>query len=89
MEKIKFGSLLPSLRAVPKNKLTNKGKSLTEAESKDIFDNYNVLISKVAAKKDAIAVLSSKYARGYWSILNIVDKNKISDAPPYFFEGLN
>ena len=76
MEKIQSGELLSELRQVPKNKLFNKGKPLPVEETKQIISEFNMLLQKGFSQKCACDKISEKYGRGYWSIMNIVGKNR-------------
>ena len=72
IEKIKPGELLAELRAVPENKLTNKGKPLQQEEKNQILDEYRLLARRGYTQKEACNIISGKYGRGYWSILKII-----------------
>jgi site-specific DNA-methyltransferase (adenine-specific) len=76
IEKIKTGELLSEMRPVPKNKLFNKGKPLSNEETEQIISEFNIFQQKGASQKYACDKISEKYGRGYWSILNIVGNNK-------------
>ena len=75
MEKIKSGELLSELRQIPKNKLFNKGKPLSNEETGQIISEFLLLQKKGFSQKSACDRISEKYGRGYWSILNIVGNN--------------
>ena len=75
IEKITPGSLLSELRAVPANKLFNKGKPLSNEETQQIITDFTLLQKKGFTQKSACDTLSGKYGRGYWSILNIVSNS--------------
>ena len=77
IEAIKSGELLSELRQVPKNKLFNKGKPLSNEETKKIISEFYFLQKKGFSQKSACDKISEKYGRGYWSVLNIVGKNHI------------
>jgi site-specific DNA-methyltransferase (adenine-specific) len=79
MKDIEKGSLLNDFRDVPKNLFINKGKPLTEVEINAIIDDYTKMAKRGISKKKAIDVLSEKHKRGYWSLLNIIDKNFIKE----------
>ncbi|MDR0763475.1 MAG: site-specific DNA-methyltransferase [Bacteroidales bacterium] len=72
IEKIKSGELLSELRTVPENKFVNKGKPLLTEEVSQISTEFIKLVEKGMSKKTACNIISDKYGRGYWSILNIV-----------------
>ncbi|MDR2064136.1 MAG: site-specific DNA-methyltransferase [Prevotellaceae bacterium] len=74
-KKIAFGEFLVEQRTVPQNKFFNKGKSLSEKERYQIMSEFKQLMQKGISKKNAINLISDEYGRGYWSILNIVDKS--------------
>ncbi|MDR0619726.1 MAG: site-specific DNA-methyltransferase [Bacteroidales bacterium] len=76
--KIKSGEMLSGLRQVPENKLTNKGKPLTEEEINQIIAEFVQLTRNGCTKKAAYGNLSDKFGRGYWSIQNIVSNNTVS-----------
>ncbi|MDR1372884.1 MAG: site-specific DNA-methyltransferase [Dysgonamonadaceae bacterium] len=78
MEKIKTGEYMADLREVPVNKLINKGKPLLNSEISQIKGDFILLTKKGVTKKSALDRLSSKYGRGYWSLLKIVDNNVIA-----------
>jgi len=73
MATLKPGYLLKGLRKPPKNLLTRGGKSVSKAEIQAVKKAYRVLAGKGATKKAALAKLSLKFKRGYWSLLRIVD----------------
>lgn len=76
IEKVKKGELLNHLRKVPENKFINKGKPLSINEISLIRQEFKTLVKKHLSKKNIIDILSTKYRRGYWSILNIVNENE-------------
>lgn len=84
MGKIKSGEMLSELRQVPENKLINKGKPLSKEEIEIIKNKFTHYFRKGYTKKRTIETLSKEQGRGYFSILNIVDKqefkhNKIAE----------
>ncbi|MDR0733587.1 MAG: site-specific DNA-methyltransferase [Dysgonamonadaceae bacterium] len=82
IEKIKSGELLSGLRQVPKNKLVNKGKSLSQEETNQIVSEFNQLTKKGMSQKNACDALSGKYGRGYWSISKMVSSFKLNGSQP-------
>lgn len=76
------GNLLRSLRIPPANTLVNRGKKIEPHEAANITKEFARLMLRGSTKKNAIAALTDKYGRGYWSIHNIVDgsTNKSPDA---------
>jgi site-specific DNA-methyltransferase (adenine-specific) len=76
IDKIKFGEYLSELRQVPQNKLINKGKPLSKAETNQIILAFNDLICKGYTKKAACDHISEMYGRGYWSILKMLGDAK-------------
>ena len=78
IQNIKYGELLRTLREVPQNKLTNKGKRLSDKEIKEICDLYINFVKSGYTKKNAIDHISEQFGRGYWSIMNILDRHLFS-----------
>lgn len=78
IQNVKYGELLKTLREVPQNKLTNKGKRLSDKEIKEILDLYVNFIKTGYTKKNAIDHISEQFGRGYWSIMNILDRHLFS-----------
>ncbi len=74
---IKKGYLLDELKHVPENKIINKGKKLTSEEKARIRSDFDILTEKGKLQKDAIDDLTQKYGRGYWSILRIINEEKV------------
>lgn len=79
LQNIRSGSKLNELRKVPKNKSTNRGKPVTEQEKKKIYNMYTKLRKpdkngKIKNKKETILYIGEKFGRGYFSILNILNK---------------
>ena len=72
---LKHGFLKKSLRKPPKNLLTNSGKKITNGEKEKILNIYYKLKSKGETKKKAIEKVSTKFGRGYWSIIKLIEKN--------------
>lgn len=69
------GSLLKELR-VPVNTLhRNQGKPWTQTDRTTCFKEYSLLRKKNISKKEAIQQLSALFGRGYFSILNIIEKH--------------
>jgi site-specific DNA-methyltransferase (adenine-specific) len=73
---IKYGELLPELRQVPDNKLTNRGKYLQEEEINQIVTEFTQLTQKGMSQKNACSIISDKHGRGYWSILKMISSYK-------------
>jgi len=73
IQKVVKGSMIGVLRNIPENQITNSRKVITEVESDNIKTDYLILIETGLTKKSAIGALSTKYGRGYWSILKIID----------------
>lgn len=67
------GCLLDQIRKPPENICFNRGKPLTDDEKQSIVGEYQNLRSRGRNKKDSIGELSTKFGRGYWSILRLVD----------------
>ena len=76
IENTKSGEMLESLGKPPENRLKNRGKKLSAAESVQILSDFNNIINSGATKRIAIEKVGEKYGRGYWSILNIVKANE-------------
>ncbi|MDR3111024.1 MAG: site-specific DNA-methyltransferase [Planctomycetaceae bacterium] len=76
--KIEYGCLLRSLRTPPKNKIVNRGKTLTNEEKEAIVAEYLSLIANGFNKKNSIERISEKFGRGYWSILQMVDNGTLT-----------
>jgi site-specific DNA-methyltransferase (adenine-specific) len=78
IEKIKSGEYLSDLRKVPDNKLVNKGKPLLQKEMDQIIAEFAQLIKRGISQKKACNIISDKYGRGYWSILNLVSCHSLN-----------
>ena len=78
-EKIVPGGLLRTLRPVPENKLVNKGKPFTQEEIGKIKSDFTVLVGDGMTQKKAFELLSQKYGRGYWSLLNLINEYPVPD----------
>jgi site-specific DNA-methyltransferase (adenine-specific) len=77
IKKIQQGESLSELRKIPENKFVNKGKPLLAEEIAKITKEYAQLTKNGTSKKNACNLLSDKYGRGYWSILNIVSSDYV------------
>jgi site-specific DNA-methyltransferase (adenine-specific) len=77
MSKIQFGSMLSSLRKTSSGPL-NRGKPLTLSERNEIYDYFLILLKTGITKKDAINQTGTKYGRGYWSIVRIIEREEIN-----------
>ena len=88
IQDIEYGELLDTLREVPQNRLTNKGKRLTGDEREKILASYDELIKTGCTKKSAIDRISGEFGRGYWSIMNILDRRRPSPGDPFRQESL-
>jgi len=73
IQSISKGYMLNSLRPVPTNIMTNRGKTITDEEAESIQRDYKILTDIGTTKKAAIVNLTVKYGRGYWSLLRIID----------------
>ena len=82
VEKIKHGELLSCLRQVPNNKMKNQGKPLLQDEKEQIVTEFESFIKNGVTQKKACSIISDKYGRGYWSILNIVSSSKPNSPQP-------
>jgi len=75
MEKVKPGELLPTLRTPVHKTLSNQGKAWSEAERKELLEKYKALLPTCKTKKKTIQQLSEEFGRGYFSILNVLDRS--------------
>lgn len=73
IEKVIPGSLLPDLRIPPKNAYYNQGKPISVHERDFLLTEYKTLRREGNKKKEALAILTTKSGRGYWSLLKVVD----------------
>jgi len=71
---IETGSGLCQLRIVPINKNINRGKKISEEERYSILNDFKKL-NETKSKKESIDILSDKYKRGNFSIINILKIN--------------
>ena len=70
---LREGYLLDEIRKPPKNSYFNRGKTVDDDERRSIVAEYRQLRDGGKAKKESIDILSGKFGRGYWSLLNIID----------------
>lgn len=70
------GYLLDKIRSPAENKYFNSGSPITSEERQKILESYASLVAVGATQKNAINQLSEKFGRGYFSLLNIINKEK-------------
>jgi len=70
---ILFGNGLNRLRQIMITGPENSGKRITASEREAILHDCELLLSSGKSKKSVISELSSKYGRGKFSILNIIN----------------
>jgi site-specific DNA-methyltransferase (adenine-specific) len=75
IKKIVPGSLLKKLRQPDTASIRRQGKSWTAAETADLLRRYGELRKKRITKKEIITRLSVRFGRGYFSLLNVIDKH--------------
>lgn len=73
IEKIKKGEGLENLRNVPDNKYQRSRKEISETEKLNILQEYKTLTMNGSSKQYSIEKIMSKYQRGYWSIIRILN----------------
>lgn len=73
MEKIIPGSLLSEVRTPPPNTYYNQGRPITAHERDFLRREYESLRREGNKKRDALAILTEKSGRGYWSLLKVID----------------
>lgn len=71
---LKRGYLLPKLRTPPKNIYLNQGRRWSKSEREKLMEEYRKIYNETKNKSKTIKVLSHKFKRGYFSILNIVKR---------------
>lgn len=75
IKNLEFGSKLSELRTPIVDLPKNQGKKITEEERFEIIKEYNRLSEDSSlTKKNKIASLCEKFARGKFSIINILEK---------------
>jgi site-specific DNA-methyltransferase (adenine-specific) len=74
IKKIRPGYLLKDMRIPSEDIFKNRGKIWTEEEKKRLYNRYDNIYKKVGTKRKTIDFLSREFGRGYFSILNLVDK---------------
>jgi site-specific DNA-methyltransferase (adenine-specific) len=74
LNKIEFRQDLANLRVILPSKYENRGKRISEEELKNICECYNSLNNMTEGEK--IEILMSKFRRGKFSIINILEKIK-------------
>ncbi|MGI9249723.1 MAG: DNA-methyltransferase [Pseudohongiellaceae bacterium] len=82
IDSLKKGYLLSQIRKPPQNVYFSQGKPLADSEKQAILDGYRQLRIEGKNKKGSIDTLSTKFGRGHWSILRLIDgtTNKSVDA---------
>lgn len=75
LDKVISGCELKNLRVPPKSKATNRGKSLSKKEVKEIVKEFKSLSKEDLTKRQKIENIGKKHGRGYFSILNVLDAN--------------
>jgi len=73
LEKIKNGCEV--IKKIKDDRPKNQGKKITKELIIQICDDYNFLILKNKNKKQIVNILSEKYKRGKFSIINILKNN--------------
>jgi len=76
LEQLEYGYGLSELKEVIISNPVNQGKKITDEEKKNIFNDYNEMVSQGKLKKDISVILREKYGRGHFSIKNIIDSCK-------------
>ena len=72
-ENLKGGYLLDQVRNPPNNQYINQGKPIPTDLRTKIIKKHTENINKGKSKQRSIEILSKKFGRGYWSILNVLD----------------
>lgn len=68
------GSLMKKLRQPDTASIRRQGKPWSATETADLIRRYDELRKKRFSKKESIARLSKRFGRGYFSLLNVIDK---------------
>jgi site-specific DNA-methyltransferase (adenine-specific) len=68
------GALLKKLRQPDTASIRRQGKPWTAAETAELIRRYDELRKKRITKKETITRLSKRFGRGYFSLLNVIDK---------------
>ncbi|MFA5098433.1 MAG: site-specific DNA-methyltransferase [Candidatus Margulisiibacteriota bacterium] len=76
------GSLLADLRIPKQDSIVNKGKAWSEMEMERLFKRYEDLYKSSNLKKQSIELLCKEFKRGYFSILNVLEKAERSKSSP-------
>jgi len=74
IEMLKSGYLLPNLRKGNDTVPINQGKHWSEGESKNLKKRYLEIYKKIKYKRETIRILEKEFGRGYFSILNKLEK---------------
>jgi len=74
MATLKPGYLFPRLRVGNNNTPVNQGKRWSESERKKLKKRFVVIHNKINHKRETIRQLEIEFGRGYFSILNQLDK---------------
>lgn len=82
MNMIQPNDLINSIRMPPVESKTNRGKKITHKEAVEIIAEFKRLARNGSTKKSAINKISQKYGRGYWSILNIIERSSDENSQP-------
>jgi site-specific DNA-methyltransferase (adenine-specific) len=77
LEQITPGSRLATLRQPIGKQPGRKNQKWTAEEIASLLKSYQELQAKGVNKKTAIPLLQEQYERGYFSILNVLDKHLI------------
>lgn len=78
MNNIERGYMLKDLCSNGGNPHHNQRKRWTEEEASKVLERYNAIKSSGLTDKKAYQVLSVEFGRGYFSMMNIVKKNRKS-----------
>jgi len=75
---LKAGYLLNELREGVGQNPVNQGKRWSQTEKKDLKSRFSKLYIKIKHKRETIRILEKEFGRGYFSILNQLEKMDIS-----------
>jgi site-specific DNA-methyltransferase (adenine-specific) len=74
IETLKSGYLLPKLRKGNDKVPVNQRKRWSETEYKNLKRRYSEIYKKLNHKRETIRILEKEFGRGYFSILNQIEK---------------
>lgn len=76
VNKLTSGYLQDELRSVQEDKLKNAGKKWTDEEIKLLYKRYDKIYANIRNKRKTIDKLVLEFGRGYFSILNMLNRKK-------------